>query len=150
MGEHSHAQATCRPTKRHMSINFKNTKLSGIESFQIETLILNRNKRIILNRTRNIKYKPLIYKGMLRISRSGREKYRALPPPPHDARCLPLGPTTSLPSPATYLHHILHCNKLPTYFGNPLLREFGLFFVPPKMFHLVQSNVSLCIDLMLQ
>ena len=33
--------------------------------------------------------------------------------------------------------------KKPTYFGNPLLREFVLFFVPPK-------NISLCVDQMLQ
>ncbi len=35
---------------------------------------------------------------------------------------------------------ILHCNKSPTYFRNSILREFGLFFVPPKMFHLVYSQ----------
>lgn len=30
--------------------------------------------------------------------------------------------------------------KKPTYFGNPLLTEFVLFFVPQKMFHLVYSQ----------
>ncbi len=71
---------------------------------------------------------------MPRIGRSGEgEISSALSP-----HALPvLGPTTSLLSSVIYLHHILHCNKLLMYFEKSLLREFSLFFILIKIFHLV-------------
>ena len=56
---------------------------------------------------------------------------------PLTRRTCPLAPPrlpAHLPRVSTY---ILRCNKSPIYFGNPLLKEFVSFFVPPKMFHLV-------------
>jgi hypothetical protein len=57
----------------------------------------------------------------------GRSSRAPLPP----RACMQaLGPTAfSAPT--------CHCNKSPTYFGKPLLREFCLFFVSPKIFRLV-------------
>ena len=45
---------------------------------------------------------------------------------------------------------IFFCNKSPTYYGNPLLREPVPFFFHQKYFTQHTHNVSLCMDQMLQ
>ena len=69
---------------------------------------------------------------MMVVGRPGRGgKIVRYPRPRPRAHADVAGPTT-IPASTS--------NKSTTYFENPLVRKFGLFFVPQKIFHLVYSQ----------
>jgi hypothetical protein len=79
------------------------------------------------------------YENAAARSPGGGGENRALPP----STTCPCASTGTPPCVPTNCHisspYTLLKKKI-TYFGNPILREFGLFFVSPKMFHLVYSQ----------